>query len=318
MCLKMLQLLNSGAVYKVPEIAAFLETNTRNVIEYKKELEEIGYFINSIPGRYGGYQLEKRELIPSLKLSDIEKQALLESYKFIIGSSEFPYKEDYEKAMSIIFSSLTVDASGLPDTMFIERFPLAMDQKDLSYRYKEISNAIQKRKKVEIVYLSNDNINRNRIIHPYKLFMYNGAWFVLAWCELVCDFRYFKLCRIKEIAVLEKAFVLNSYYKEQDYLDDFGMKKQGEWIDVKLRFVGKASSYAKDYVYGKDQVVVECPDSSTIIVVKMQHKESLVKFVLGFAGECYVLRPTWLQKEVEEAAKKLLKTETDDDSLVKE
>lgn len=60
MCLKMLQLLNSGAVYKAPEIAAFLETNTRNVIEYKKELEEIGYFINSIPGRYGGISIRKK------------------------------------------------------------------------------------------------------------------------------------------------------------------------------------------------------------------------------------------------------------------
>ena len=54
MCIKMLELLNTGRVFKATELANLLETNVRNIIEYKKELEEAGYYISSVLGRYGG------------------------------------------------------------------------------------------------------------------------------------------------------------------------------------------------------------------------------------------------------------------------
>lgn len=57
-CIQMLQLLNTGCVYKISELADRLETNPRNILEYKKELEDSGYNIVSIPGRYGGYRLD--------------------------------------------------------------------------------------------------------------------------------------------------------------------------------------------------------------------------------------------------------------------
>ena len=64
MCIAMLQILNTGKVYKVSELAELLETNPRNIIEYKKELEEFGYYIENIPGRYGGYRLENTVFSP--------------------------------------------------------------------------------------------------------------------------------------------------------------------------------------------------------------------------------------------------------------
>ena len=48
-CLKMLQLLSSGRVYKGQELADILETNVRNIAEYRTELEQAGYFIEGIP-----------------------------------------------------------------------------------------------------------------------------------------------------------------------------------------------------------------------------------------------------------------------------
>ena len=38
-CLKMLQILSSGRVYKGQELADILETNVRNIAEYRTELE---------------------------------------------------------------------------------------------------------------------------------------------------------------------------------------------------------------------------------------------------------------------------------------
>ena len=63
-CLKMLQILSSGRVYKGQELAEILETNVRNIAEYRTELEMAGYYIEGIPGKYGGYHLITQSVIP--------------------------------------------------------------------------------------------------------------------------------------------------------------------------------------------------------------------------------------------------------------
>ena len=108
--------------------------------------------------------------------------------------------------MDIILSSISHDHIELSNASFIERFPLAMSYDDLTHRYSLIDYSIKNTRQVEIDYLSNDNIVRTRTINPYTLFMYNNAWFVIAWCNLACDFRYFKLCRIRKINPKNKNF----------------------------------------------------------------------------------------------------------------
>ncbi len=63
-CLKMLQILSSGRVYKGQELADILETNVRNIAEYRTELEMAGYYIEGIPGKYGGYIFAGADMPP--------------------------------------------------------------------------------------------------------------------------------------------------------------------------------------------------------------------------------------------------------------
>ena len=45
------------------ELAQELNTNVRNILEYRKELEEVGYVIEGTTGKYGGYQLKSGTLL---------------------------------------------------------------------------------------------------------------------------------------------------------------------------------------------------------------------------------------------------------------
>lgn len=297
-CIRMLQMLNTGRTIKISEFAEEFETNPRNIIEYRKELEEARYSIITIPGKDGGYKLDKAGVFPSLKLKTDSKIALLESIKYVENSSEFPYKKEYLDAMNIILSSISHEHIETSNVSFIDRFPLAMSYEELTNRYLIINNAMKNNKQISIDYLSNDNIVRTRCVNPYTLFMYNGAWFVIAWCETACDFRYFKLCRIKRISILSKVFKRSKYYNEREYINNFGMTKNGEWYDVKLLFTGKAAMYVKDYCYGQNQIIEECDDGTTILSVKMQYKDSITKFVLNYGCECEVLEPEWLKEDV--------------------
>ena len=105
LCIEMLQILNSGRVYKISELANLLETNPRNIIEYKKELEDATYVIINKPGKYGGYKLAETCTIPSLKLTEDEKRILQVATDFIKSHGDFLDAQLYQKAMSKVFSS---------------------------------------------------------------------------------------------------------------------------------------------------------------------------------------------------------------------
>ena len=87
MCFEMLKLLNAYDIISKGELAVLLETNERNIIEYKNELESCGYQINVIPGKFGGYSLNKESLMPSLALT--ENENLLPVLNFKSLSNEF-------------------------------------------------------------------------------------------------------------------------------------------------------------------------------------------------------------------------------------
>ena len=65
----MIRILNDCNVSRVSELVQKLETNTRNIIEYRKEIEEAGYIIISVPGKYCGYKIIKEDMFPCLKLT---------------------------------------------------------------------------------------------------------------------------------------------------------------------------------------------------------------------------------------------------------
>ena len=67
------------------ELAQQLETNPRNIREFRKELEVAGYNIKEIKGRYGGYVLDEDDLFPVIRLTNEEVQALDES-RYLVSS----------------------------------------------------------------------------------------------------------------------------------------------------------------------------------------------------------------------------------------
>jgi len=72
--LNMLQILKDEKVHSIQKLAEKLEVSERMIRQYKLELEQAGIYINSITGKYGGYQIEKENNF--LKLEDIVKEKM--------------------------------------------------------------------------------------------------------------------------------------------------------------------------------------------------------------------------------------------------
>ena len=302
--IQMLEILYSRNIVGIAELAKILDTNPRNIPEYKKVLEEAGYVIDTVPGRYGGYVLNKKYTFPSTRLSDTEKEGLMQGFDYLLSRNDFMRKDDYSRAMAKISSALM--ATDTPEnTLIANRFPLAMPQEEIEERYAAMSHCIASKTAMQIKYLSLSNEVSQREFHPYKLFMYNNAWFAIGFDEKSQDFRYFKLNRIQSFEITNKPFRIKLTYNERDFLDEYGMRQNGEWYSIKLKITGKYAMLVKERIYGKNQTVEAVDQNTSILSVDMQNKEDILVFVLGFGANCEVLEPEWLKEKLVETIDQL-------------
>ena len=294
-CIKMLQILNRSGVVKIKDLAAMLETNERNIPEYKETLTNAGYPIACVRGPAGGYYLPKKVMFPSLHLLGEEKQALFEGYNYLLARNDFMHKKEFSAAMEKIASSI-MQTETPQNTIVANRFPLAMPQDELEKRYFAISQCIATATIIEIEYLSLKNEVSKRCLHPYKLYMYNNAWYVIGYDESKKDNRYFKLNRIQNFTITPRSYVrIPITFNEREYIDDFGMKNNGEWYPIKLKLTGNFAMLVKERIYGKNQTIEAVDANTTILSVEMQNKDDIVSFVLGFRDQCEVLEPEWVK-----------------------
>ncbi|MDE5855724.1 MAG: WYL domain-containing protein [Anaeroplasmataceae bacterium] len=303
LCIEILQLLSAKNIMSKNEIAEALEINPRNVIEYIKTLQDCGYDIESVRGIYGGYHLNKDSLLPTVKLNQKEVDLLKSSVAFLERQSDFLEYKDYLKAISKVLSTNMESFS--TDIKIIDRYPLAMAKEELLKRYTIFTEAISSRKKCEIIYLSSKNKESKHIIHPYQVFVFNGSWLVLAWNETVNEFGYFKLNRIQNLQILPSKFTILRTYQSSDYIDQHGMKQNGEYYDIKLELTD-LYTVISERIYGKNQKITRIDEHKTILECSMQNKNIIQSFVLGFGSKAKVIEPEWLKTQIEIEAKRIL------------
>ena len=146
---------------------------------------------------------------------------------------------------------------------------------------------------------------KNHVIHPYKIFVYNGSWFVLAFNETVNDIGYFKFNRIDDLFVTRNHFTILKTYEEKDYLDEFSMKKNGDFYHVKLE-ISNMNTVMNERICGKNQKIEEIDSKKLNFDCDMQNKDMILSFVLSLGKNCKVLEPDWLVENVKNALWKMM------------
>lgn len=307
MCLQMLQILNSGKVYKCSDLAYLLETNSRNIIEYKKELEEAGYYITSIPGKYGGYKLEQTTVIPSLKFTQKEIDCLTFSSIFLTKYALFPEKKQYELAISKIFS--TIKHQPIKNEIYvINKEPFVMDDDDLANRFSVVGKAIAEKKKMILKYFIDYDKIHETTFNPYDMFLYDDMWYVIGWDEVLCDISVVKLHLISLCDMLADKFVIYKYYNIHDYIDEYGFKKDNDWQHIKLKINNNLLMNFKERVYGKNLKITRTRGKTSTVDLDMVNKKDILNLVLEFGKDVVVLEPSWLIDELLSYQEYILKT----------
>lgn len=117
------------------------------------------------------------------------------------------YKEELEKA-GIFIDTIRGPYGGyiLNQKVYLPPKEEFQDKLNMSPMYRKIYNvvtkALKEKKKVELTYLSSDDIVRKRIIHPMDLYVYNHNWYIPAYCELRKSMRHFQFEKTQDIRII--------------------------------------------------------------------------------------------------------------------
>ena len=208
--LSLLELLQSGGVRTVAELAERLEVDERTVRRYVDHLIDLDVPVESVRGRYGGYRLGSGYRMPPLMLSDDEALAVM--LGLIAGrrtglvtttgtASETAaakirrvLPERLARGLDAVLSSLAFTApSGqapAPDTGVL-----------LS-----VADAVRHHRPISIRYTAREGRRSERAFHPYGLVAHSGRWYVTGADPGIGEDRTFRLDRITDTRTLPGSF----------------------------------------------------------------------------------------------------------------
>ncbi|MDD6240519.1 MAG: WYL domain-containing protein [Eubacteriales bacterium] len=304
MCIQMLSLLNSGRVFKVSELAEALETNKRNVIEYKKEIEKAGYDIVSLSGRYGGYRLKKSDLFPVVKLSDEESTAFFNAYSYVSSRNDFLEKDALNKAVGKIASSIP-PMENHNNNIYLST---SLDAKEpASALYYFLQRAITNKTVIKIQYITFGQGTMGFIVHPYQLINYKDEWYLLAWVPEKGDVFSFKFSRILSYELQNEKFTVWKYYDVKKYFTPEGFKfKKKDLFPIVFEVHEFPEAILKEKLSGINADFFSKGENFFEVHCQVANPSLTVSFLLGFGGYVKVLSPDWLKERMKKQASAIL------------
>jgi predicted DNA-binding transcriptional regulator YafY len=213
--LTLLELLQSGGVRTVAELAERLGVDGRTVRRYVDHLLDLGVPVESVRGRYGGYRLAPGYRMPPLMLTDEEALAVL--LGLIAGrraglmtlSADIGAGTAGETAAAKIRRVLPERLARRLDTV-LESLAFTAPPGEVAAPDSGVllglADAVRHHRPVSIRYTAADGRRSERTLHPYGLVAHAGRWYVTGADPGIGEDRTFRLDRIADARTLPGSF----------------------------------------------------------------------------------------------------------------
>jgi predicted DNA-binding transcriptional regulator YafY len=206
----LLELLQSGGVRTVAELAGRLGVDERTVRRYADHLIDLDVPVESVRGRYGGYRLGSGYRMPPLMLSDDEALAVMlglvagrrtglvttagTARETAAAKIRRVLPQRLARRLDAVLGSLAFTApageSPAPDTGIL-----------LS-----VADAVHHHRPISIRYTAADGRRSERTFHPYGLVAHSGRWYVAGADPGIGEDRTLRLDRIADARTLPGSF----------------------------------------------------------------------------------------------------------------
>ncbi|MCC0655904.1 MULTISPECIES: helix-turn-helix transcriptional regulator [unclassified Clostridioides] len=303
----MMILIQSRGKMKCKELAEELEVSERQIKSYKEYLEQAGIFVNSTPGIYGGYEIDKCNSLSYIRLLDNEV-SILDMINSQLKYNNDIYKNEFNNIVDKIKAVLN---TGEKSDTYMDYFTIqAKCNCDYGFEKKkcnEITRAYTTKRKIKIKYYSLNSGNSERVVHPYGLFNYKSDTYMVAFCEKRLKFIDFKLCRIKDYIVLDEKYIVDRNFNWNEYSkNSIGIYK-GEEINIAIKIKQPFATIIREKVWVNNQQISDVDEESILFKAKMRGYEEIKSWILSMGAYVEVIEPERLKNDILSEIEKLRK-----------
>ncbi len=164
-----------------------------------------------------------------------------------------------------------------------------------------IRGAIECSRKLRFDYTDNEGRRTSRSVEPYSLILKAQKWYLYAWCELRRDFRYFKVSRIKGLALQEETFAPREA-PPFEIADDSEWQKCGSPVELELVFCKDLENIVTEW-FGGD--IEKADDGSIMVKTTLPENNWLYGYLLSFGTGLEVIGPAHIRDILADTAKKI-------------
>ena len=208
--LSLLELLQSGGVRTVAELAGRLDVDERTVRRYVDHLIDLDVPVESVRGRYGGYRLASGYRMPPLMLSDDEALAVLLGLVAgrragLLTAAGTASETAAAKIRRVLPERLARRLDAVLGSLAFTAQPGEAPAPDTGVLL-SIADAVRHRRPISIRYTGGDGRRSERTLHPYGLVAHAGRWYVTGADPGIGEDRTFRLDRIADARTLPGSF----------------------------------------------------------------------------------------------------------------
>ncbi|GAA3440202.1 helix-turn-helix transcriptional regulator [Kutzneria kofuensis] len=201
--LALLEILQSGGIRTVAELAERLDVDERTVRRYVEHLLDLDIPVRSVRGRHGGYRLSPGYRMPPLMLTDEEALAVLLGLVAgrragLISTSVAAAESAVAKVRRVLPEALGRRLDALlevADFTAPTRPTLTAEAEVLL----TVAEAARERRPVEIAYIAGHGGASERVVHPYGVVAHSGRWYLTGFDSTSGQVRTFRVDRITTV-----------------------------------------------------------------------------------------------------------------------
>ena len=279
---------------KVParELAEQLGVSRRTICRDIDMLSLAGVPVYAERGKGGGIGLLPDFVLNKSLLSEQEQSEILSALHCLSNIKTSDTTQVLQK-LSAIFNKTATDW-------------LEVDFSDYGREndfFKDLKIAIMERYIVKFDYYSSKGDKTLRRIEPMQLCFKSKAWYLRGFCLDKQDIRYYRLSRIKNLAVTGESFPVRDFPAVSDYSTENFNDQQ--MVTFKLRIESEAAYRIYDDFYENE--AEKQPDGSFIVTTTLPDNNWLYGYLLSYGKYIEVMEPKSIRKNIKEEVQKILK-----------
>ncbi len=303
-CIRMLLLLKARGFMSREDLAKSLHTNIRNIGEYRKDLQEAGYMIESTRGKYGGYTLLTSSILPVYGFKKKELQALADAKSYMQSHADFLMYSEFEEAIDKVLATTSIAHNA--QSIYVEgnQMQVSNHMKEMIYK---MESARKDLRAIDIEYkgMHATEFEKVRVL-PYELLHDKGSYYCLGYSLKAKDFRKYKFSeeRMKSIQITHKTFQKDSNFKIKDHIGEMGLIRN-EHIELELYVYDESAVFISEKKVGLHPQAKWIDNKTLYYKTTMEGKIPTMQFLLSLGNQVEVIAPSHIRNEIASTIEKM-------------